>query len=77
VELIGTDECENYFKYYKAALGGCGKEEDLKFEDKIIKNVLKEVQIDKSTMTIQWVVVYSATEILFTDYFQDMREPWQ
>ena len=46
VELIGTDECENYFKYYKAALGGCGKEEDLKFEDKIIKNVLKEVQID-------------------------------
>jgi hypothetical protein len=28
-------------------------------------------------MTIQWVVVYSATEILFTDYFQDMREPWQ
>ena len=53
VELIGTDECENYFKYYKAALGGCGKEEDLKFEDKIIKNVLKEVQIDKSTMTIQ------------------------
>ncbi len=53
VELIGTDECENYFKYYKAALGGCGKEEDLKFEDKIIKNVLKEVQIDKYTMTIQ------------------------
>ena len=53
VEQIGSDECENYFKYYKAALGGCGKEEDLKFEDKIIKNVLKEVQIDKSTMTIQ------------------------
>ena len=53
VEQIGSDECENYFKYYKAALGGCGKEEDLKFEDKIIKNVLKEVQVDKYTMTIQ------------------------
>jgi len=52
VELIGTDECENYFRYYKAALGGCGKEEDIKFEDKIIKNVLKEVQIDKSVTTI-------------------------
>jgi len=30
-----------------AALGGCGKEEDRKFEDKIIKNVLKEVVVDK------------------------------
>ena len=52
VEQIGTDECENYFKYYKAALGGCGKEEDLKFEEKIIKNVLKEVQVDKNMLTI-------------------------
>ena len=52
VELIGTDECENYFKYYKAALGGCGKEEDLKFEDKIIKNVLKEVQGDKNALIL-------------------------
>jgi hypothetical protein len=52
VEQIGTDECENYFKYYKAALGGCGKEEDIKFEEKIIKNVLKEVQVDKETLTI-------------------------
>ena len=52
VEQIGSDECENYFKYYKAALGGCGKEEDLKFEDKIIKNVLKEVQVDKMSLTM-------------------------
>jgi hypothetical protein len=52
VEQIGSDECENYFKYYKAALGGCGKEEDIKFEDKIIKNVLKEVQVDKTTLTV-------------------------
>jgi hypothetical protein len=52
VEQIGSDECENYFKYYKAALGGCGKDEDLKFEDKIIKNVLKEVQVDKTALTV-------------------------
>jgi hypothetical protein len=47
VEVLGTDECENYFKYYKAALGGYDKEEDKVFEEKIIKNVLKEVVIDK------------------------------
>jgi hypothetical protein len=49
VEQIGTDVCEDYFKFHKAALGGYGKEEDLKFEDKIMHNVLKEVHIDKST----------------------------
>ena len=47
VDQAGTDEYENYFQYYKSALGGCGKEEDRKFEDKIIKNVLKEVVVDK------------------------------
>jgi hypothetical protein len=52
VEQIGTDECENYFKYHKSALGGYGKEEDLKFEEKIIKNVLKEVQVDKNALTV-------------------------
>jgi hypothetical protein len=49
VEQIGSDVCEDYFKYHKAALGGYGKEEDLKFEDKIMRNVLKEVHIDKSS----------------------------
>ena len=49
VEQIGSDVCEDYFKYHKAALGGYGKEEDLKFEDKIMRNVLKEVHVDKST----------------------------
>ena len=49
VEQIGTDVCEDYFKFHKAALGGYGKEEDLKFEDKIMRNVLKEVHIDKSS----------------------------
>jgi len=51
VEQIGTDVCEDYFKYHKSALGGYGKEEDLKFEEKIIKNVIKEVQVDKNTLT--------------------------
>jgi hypothetical protein len=50
VEQIGSDVCEDYFKYHKAALGGYGKEEDLKFEDKIMRNVLKEVHIDKSSL---------------------------
>jgi len=49
VEQIGTDVCEDYFQYHKAALGGYGKEEDLKFEEKIMRNVLKEVQVDKSS----------------------------
>ena len=52
VEQIGTEECENYFQYHKSALGGYGKEEDLKFEEKIIKNVLKEVQVDKNTVIV-------------------------
>ena len=50
VEQIGTDVCEDYFKFHKAALGGYGKEEDLKFEDKIMRNVLKEVHVDKSSL---------------------------
>ena len=48
VEQIGTDVCEDYFQYHRSTLGGYGKEEDLKFEDKIIKNVLKGVHVDKS-----------------------------
>ena len=48
VDIIGSEDCENYFKYYKAALGGYDKAEDKKFEEKIIKNVLKEVLLDKA-----------------------------
>ena len=50
VEQIGSDVCEDYFRYHKAALGGYGKEEDLKFEDKIMRNVLKEVHVDKTSL---------------------------
>ena len=53
VEQIGTDVCEDYFQYHRSTLGGYGKEEDLKFEDKIIKNVLKDVQIDKTLVTVK------------------------
>ena len=48
VEIIGTEQCEDYFKFYKSALGGYDKEEDKKFEEKIIKNVLREVILDKA-----------------------------
>ena len=37
-----------YMKYFSAALGGQYKEEHEKFSEKIIRNVLKEVTIDKS-----------------------------
>jgi hypothetical protein len=50
VEQIGTDVCEDYFTYHKTTLGGYGKEEDLKFEEKIIKNVLKCVHVTKSSV---------------------------
>jgi hypothetical protein len=49
VEQIGTDVCEDYFQYHRSTLGGYGKEEDMKFEDKIIHNVLTGVHIDKSS----------------------------
>jgi hypothetical protein len=49
VEQIGTDVCEDYFQYHRSTLGGYGKEEDMKFEDKIIHNVLSSVHVDKST----------------------------
>ena len=50
VEQIGTDVCEDYFQYHRSTLGGYGKEEDLKFEEKIIKNILKGVHVDKSAI---------------------------
>ena len=53
VETLGTEECEDYFKFYKSALGGYDKEEDKKFEDKIIKNVLREVILDKSITNVE------------------------
>ena len=46
-DRLNTPECEKFFIYAKESLGGYGAEEDAKFENKIISNVLKEVVIDK------------------------------
>lgn len=47
VDVMGTENYEKFFKYSESSLGGCGKEETKLFEDKVMKNVLKEVTIDK------------------------------
>jgi hypothetical protein len=47
-EILDTKENEEYIKYSMAALGGKGKEEEEKFLDKIVKNVIKEVVLDKT-----------------------------
>ena len=49
-EILDTPECEKFFEYTKASLGGYGKEEDNRFENKIISNVIKEVVIDKKML---------------------------
>jgi len=46
-EILDTPECEKFFEYAKVSLGGYGKDEGTKFENKIIHNVLKEVVVDK------------------------------
>ena len=47
VDILGSENCEKFFKYSAAALGGYGTEENRVFENKIMKNVMKEVTIDK------------------------------
>ena len=49
-DILDTPECDKFFEYSKASLGGYGKEEDEKFEKKIINNILKETVIDKETV---------------------------
>ena len=49
-EVLDTPECEKFFEYSKASLGGYGKEENSRFENKIITNVLKEVVVIKDKM---------------------------
>jgi len=48
VGIMGTENYEKFFKYSESSLGGCGKEETRLFEDKVMKNVLREVTIDKT-----------------------------
>ena len=47
ITLDSKDNIE-YRKYYKSALGGASNEEDEKFFEKIKRNVLKEIVVDKS-----------------------------
>ena len=46
-EILDTPECDKYFEYTKASLGGYGREEDERFEKKILNNILKATTIDK------------------------------
>jgi hypothetical protein len=48
-----TPANEHFFRLVKTALGGYGKEEEDKFRDKIMRNVLKEVVLDRKQRTIQ------------------------
>jgi hypothetical protein len=50
VDILGSANCDKFLKYSASALGGCGKEETKSFEDKIMKNIMKEVTIDKQML---------------------------
>ena len=45
--ILGSDDCDKFFKYSAAALGGASTEQHKTFENKIMRNLLKEVTIDK------------------------------
>jgi hypothetical protein len=49
-DILDTPECNKFFEYTKASLGGYGKEEDQRFENKIINNILKETVVDKNLL---------------------------
>jgi hypothetical protein len=50
-----TPANEYFFRLARVALGGYGKEEEDKFREKIMKNILKEVVLDKKQRTIQGI----------------------
>jgi hypothetical protein len=47
-----TKENEKFFKLTSVALGGRGKDEEDKYREKIMKNVLKEVVLDKQSKVL-------------------------
>lgn len=51
-EILDTKENNDYVKYSLVALGGKDQEEDDKFIEKIMKNVLREVIIDKPSRAL-------------------------
>jgi hypothetical protein len=48
-----TKENEHFFKLASVALGGRGKDEEDKYREKIMKNVLKEVVLDKKSIVLK------------------------
>jgi len=52
VDVLGSENCEKFLKYSQSALGGCGREQTKQYEDKIIRNILKETVIDKTNQLI-------------------------
>ena len=53
VDVLGSANCDKFLKYSQSALGGCGKEETKSFEDKIMKNIMKQVTIDKEEEAVK------------------------
>lgn len=51
-EILDTKENNEYVKYSLVALGGKDKDEDDRFVEKIMKNVLKEVTVDKNNHSL-------------------------
>ena len=51
VNTSGTENYENFFKYSQSALGGMGTDKNKAFEDKIMKNIMKETTIDRGQST--------------------------
>ena len=49
-DVLDTPECDKFFEYSKVSLGGYGKEEGERYDNKIISNVLKEVILDKENI---------------------------
>ena len=49
-DVLNTPECEKFFEYSKVSLGGYGKDEGDRYDNKIISNVLKEVVLDKENI---------------------------
>jgi hypothetical protein len=48
-----TPENDKFIKITKVALGGCGNEEEDKFREKIMRNVIKEVVLDKKSNVLK------------------------
>ena len=51
VNTMGTENYEKFFTYMQSSLGGCGQDETKSFEDKVMRNVMREVTIDKKSQT--------------------------